>query len=741
MWWLGVVSLVALACRVEPEPTGEDACAGACGELASCDEASGACYCGPGTLGDPLAGCVRHGDLCAEAEARVGHSACEHEVSDATTWTLLSIGHAIEVGLDRGAKYLAPAVPEARLPVVFGDTNWYRFHHCLIARAFEPLFPGATYGDYEALVIERDTRELYGGTISEVSSDGSGPPQFVFTIETRSREDAQLTVEEINDVYLQLHSRFSVGALSYTPDSPIQAEWLEGLGEVPFPVRVVEQGPELPYEAYTPGLAFGRVRLLTNAELEGEGPLPFGWQDVVVLDEPPQSLAGVMAAAVTEARQDVLTHLNVLSSLRGTPNIHVTDALEVFAPYEGMLVRLEALPTYYSIREATLEEAQAHWAANRPQVEPGAPPDFAFTEVLDLDDVPVGGPEERTRAVSRFGSKAAGIAVLRAVVDSSRVVEGMGIPMGAYAAFMASNEWDAPVGAGTERLSYAETIERWLEDEGFRTDPNRRVAWLAALRTEIEDHGVVDPALLHEVRVRIGESFGDEAIMARFRSSSNAEDSLDFNGAGLYASASGCALDVGSEAQSSACDPSRKPKPMDEALKEVWASLWGFGAFEEREYYQIDHRQVGMGVLVNPRFADELANGVAFTGNPGNLEDRRFTINVQLGEVPVVAATPGVVAELDRVRIENGAVVSIDREIASSLVPAGSYVLDDARVRELGVLLSQVAAAYPVDGTPPAGTRVMLDTEFKVTPEGVLVLKQIRPFAARPYVPGGDACR
>ena len=59
-------------------------------------------------------------------------------------------------GLRRGAKYLAPAHPGARLPVVFGDTNWYRFHYCLMAGAFEPQFPGATYEDYERLVIERD---------------------------------------------------------------------------------------------------------------------------------------------------------------------------------------------------------------------------------------------------------------------------------------------------------------------------------------------------------------------------------------------------------------------------------------------------------------------------------------------------------------------------------------------------------------------------------------------------------
>lgn len=721
------------------EPPGDDPCAGACGRDATCDEATATCYCGVGTWGDPLAACLPHDDVCAEAEARVGHSVCEHELHDATTWTLLSIGHSVDAGVRRGAKYLVPAGPDARLPPVLGDTNWYRFHYCLMARGFEPLFPAATYDDYLELVIERDTQELFGGTISELEDDGSGTPRFSFTIETRPEADAQLSLAEIHGVYLQLRDRFTLGTLAYSPDSPLQAQTLAGLGEPPFPVIPEGEGPERAYEAYTTGLAYGRVLLLTRAEIDDGGPLPFGWQDVVVVDEPPETLGGVMAAAVTEARQDVLTHLNVLSALRGTPNVHLVGAREAFAPYEGQLVRLEVLPTYYTIRPASLEEAQAHWASTRPHVEPGAPPDFEFAEILDLDDVAVGGPEERTLAVSRFGSKAAGLAVLRAVVPDQQVVRGMGIPMSAYRRFVEDNAWPAPVAEGTLELTYAETIERWLDDEAFRTDPALRSVWLQALQEHMQEHGVVDPELLSAIGAAVAETFGSQAVMVRFRSSSNAEDSLEFNGAGLYASASGCPLDTDPSAAASLCDDD-EAKPMDVALKKVWASLWGVAAFEEREYYQLDHRQVGMGVLVNPRFDDEAANGVAFTGNPSDLADPRFTINVQVGEVPVVDATPGVVAELDRVLLEGGAVVSIDREIASSLVPAGRHVLDDAQVTELATLLSHVAANYPVDGTPPPGTRVMLDTEFKLTVDG-LVLKQIRPFAARPYVPGGDQCR
>lgn len=737
---VGLALLVGAACSEPRPPAALDPCDGACAEGAYCDPTSARCLCEVGTLGDPYGVCLPHGDLCSEAEQRVHHSVCEHVIDDAETWTRLSIGHAKDAGVSRGAKYLLPAVATARLPTVFADTNWYRSHHCLMAQGFEPYFPQLSYQGYQQLVLGRDTRELYGGTVSELSVPDPRGIAYVFTVETFAREDELLSEAEIQAVYRQLQDRLGIGALAYTADGALHVEQAMSWDDPPFPVALVpaEVGPQ--YEAYTTGLAYGRVRSFTAAELEAAGVGAFGWQDILVLDRAPLVIEGVMAASITDARQDVLTHLNVLSSLRGTPNIKVDDALEVLAPYEGKLVRLEAVATDYSIREVSVDEAEAHWAQARPHAELGAPPDFEATALLGLDDVPVGTAVERTGAVSRFGAKVAGLAVLRTVVDHARVVDGFGIPMGAYRRFMEGNSWQAPVAGGTQVATYAETLALWLDDGQFRSDARLRAEWLERLRTEMIERGVVDPALLDDVRAHVVALTGSDRTMVRLRSSSNAEDSLAFNGAGLYTSASACAPDQASDAES-ACEPGRGPEPLDLALRTVWASLWSFGAYEERELYGLDHRQVGMGVLCNPRFDGERANGVAFTGNPIDLTDPRLTIDVQLGDVDVVGNDSGAVAELDRVLVEGGQVVSIDREVASSLVPPGQVVLDDDQLRELALLLDAVERAYPVDAAPPEGAEVMLDLEFKLTAAGALVLKQIRPFAARPYVAGQGSCR
>ena len=153
--------------------------------------------------------------------------------------------------------------------------------------------------------------------------------------------------------------------------------------------------------------------------------------------------------------------------------------------------------------------------------------------------------------------------------------------------------------------------------------------------------------------------------MVRFRSSSNVEDALEFNGAGLYESTSVCAADTLDPEilESSYCDPTREnERTIERALKKVWASLWTHRAFEERAYFQIPQESAAMGILVNRAFLDETANGVAFTGNPQNSRDRRYVITVQRGEESVVSPEPGVTAERDLLEVVDGQVLEIVRE-------------------------------------------------------------------------------
>jgi hypothetical protein len=76
----------------------------------------------------------------------------------------------------------------------------------------------------------------------------------------------------------------------------------------------------------------------------------------------------------------------------------------------------------------------------------------------------------------------------------------------------------------------------------------------------------------------------------------------------------------------------------------------------------------------------------------------------------------------------DGEVDAIERARGSTELPDGEWVLDDARLEELGALLANVAQVYPQDEEAPPTARVYLDTEWKLRADGQLVIKQVRPF-------------
>jgi hypothetical protein len=725
----------------EPTGSGPDLCSEqsvSCGAEAHCDPVDGRCYCDVGAFGDPEVGCGPHGDLCGEAAGRVGHSVCRHEVADALTWDSLSLGWSKRKDVRKVSKYLAPAGAEAPLPTIFNDTNQYRLHRCMLSDAFEAQFPALTQSQYNNLVYWRKTRTMYAGNIYEFSGDDL-PIRYGFTVETPEDADELLTEPEAYHIYRHLQDRFTLGEIGYAPNS--EAQEAAALAWKDPRVAIVLGGDEvINYEAYSTGTAYGRIRRYAgDAVASASG--SFGWQDIIILESAPSDLRGVASAVITGARQDVLSHLNVLAAQRGTPNAYVATPLAAFAPVDGELVRLIVTEANYSVIPAKLADAEAYWAEHRPSVGVGQPFDPDYVTLQDVLAIPAATASERAASLGRFGGKVTGLATLYAFLDPSLQTPALGVPTAHYLKFMADNSWELVVGGKLQTLSFAATIEAWLADPSFRSDTAVRKAWLSALGAAMVQRGKVDPALLTALRGEIEAVFGTQKVMVRLRSSSNAEDSLEFNGAGLYTSESACPLDPdGSGGGESACDPNKGRRPLDEALKIVWASLWGFGAFEEREYYQMDHREVAMGLLVSERYEAEQANGVAFTGNPTDPEDDRFTINVQLGEVDVVAPTTGTVAELDRLTVADGEVVAIERVAQSSLVDPGEHVLTDTQLEQLGAVLAEIQAAYPVDPGDHEASEVLLDLEFKITGEGQLIIKQIRTFLRSSLDPSLPSC-
>jgi hypothetical protein len=356
------------------------------------------------------------------------------------------------------------------------------------------------------------------------------------------------------------------------------------------------------YQALNPQSNFGYLRKIDTTEI---GTTYLGRHDIVLLNSIPLDIT-VVAGIITTDFQTPLSHINVLSHNRETPNMALRDGWtnpKINNLLDKLVYLNVSLDSFY-IREATLAEAQSYWAQREPQIPHILKCDTITKGLINLKSMSV-------KSVSTIGGKAANFAELTKI--SSAYYGALPLPEGYFAIpFYYYKQHMKKYGLDI-------FIDSMLKDQMFLTNSAWRDKQLKILQDSIKK-SPLDLNLLNMVKAHLGQDarFTD----FRFRSSTNAEDIEDFNGAGLYESYTG-----------SLTNPD---KPVDKAIKKVWASLWIYGAFEERDYFKIDHRTIAMGVLVHRSFPAEAANGVVITENLYNPYNPAITVNVQFGEISVV---------------------------------------------------------------------------------------------------------
>ncbi|MBN1344748.1 MAG: hypothetical protein JXQ73_18795 [Phycisphaerae bacterium] len=381
------------------------------------------------------------------------------------------------------------------------------------------------------------------------------------------------------------------------------------------------------------------------------------------------------------------------------------DDNEQLRALDGKWVRLEVGPFAYAIQEVAKETADAWWAQNSPDAVQVPALDLSVTDLRDAEqilDPNLSLADGLDKAIPAFGGKASHYGGIAKIGQDVPVPKAFAVPVHYYWQFMTQNGLHDHVAA-------------MIADETFQDDPAVRDARLEELRDAIEA-APVDPNFEAMLMAKLQSDY--PGVRMRFRSSTNAEDLDGFTGAGLYTSKTG--------------DPGDPDKPVLKAVRQVWASVWNFRAFEERSYRGIDHLAVGMALLVHRSFPDEEANGVALTANPYDTSglEPGFYVNVQVGEASVVQPASGVTTDQFIYSFDFPG-QPITFIVHSSLIPEGTTVLTNAQTYELGVALKAIHEYFrPVYGTQ-ADEWYAMDVEFKLegesgqTPE--LFVKQARP--------------
>jgi hypothetical protein len=234
----------------------------------------------------------------------------------------------------------------------------------------------------------------------------------------------------------------------------------------------------------------------------------------------------------------------------------------------------------------------------------------------------------------------------------------------------------------------------------------------------------------------------DPHATLRFRSSTNVEDSVDFIGAGLYDSFSGCLADDldADEDGPCACDPNRRSeRSAFAAIRRTLASFYNDNAFLERLRHDVNETQVGMAMIVHSSFPDEieLANGVATLERKDAGSNTIVTLVTQKGAVSVTNPADGSTPEETVVEVLPSGYTGLNPKRLiqvkrfSSLMPLGQTVMDwTGDYQTLVLLLLQVSDRF---AAVTGKTAYTLDLEYKkmapggrVLPAGGLVIKQVR---------------
>ncbi len=470
-----------------------------------------------------------------------------------------------------------------------------------------------------------------------------GLPEGVYTVELAEEDRAPAAI--VVELMARIQEHMGFGKLVFKPNSVEQAALRKKLTK--HGVEVLKNDAlsgEIVYQVvHAAPPAVGKLRIVTETDPVAVEAMVFNRNDIVLLQVVPNDITRV-AGIITTRPTTPLSHVAMRARGWNIPVVTWREALTV-AYREGLEdawvcleVPEQGLPSLRraSSEEVALAEAQ-RMAAQKPLRIPRA--DLTVTDLVDLsrlradDVVSVGAKaanlgevafltqelqyaelepilsavqgdwlEDAIGPTPRRPARLSPRKLARAYLSKLHVPPGFAIPFSAYHAFL-NHPPNAHIVA---------RLDAMLEERRFHEDVVYRKEQLAELRALIRD-GEIPPNWSRRILTKIHNDFPDRRLF--IRSSTNAEDLEDFNGAGLYDTVGNVEGDAA----------------ILQAIKRVWASVWNFRAYEARADAGISHRAVYPGVLVQEA-VHPFAAGVLVTKDI--LSDKwnnRFYLNANPG--------------------------------------------------------------------------------------------------------------
>jgi hypothetical protein len=499
------------------------------------------------------------------------------------------LAYSKEIGGERFAKYVVDLKSDA---IYYFDVDVYKVHKDFI---FAELYKTARTKEatkvFDKNYGKDKTEFLMCYLIHHLNQDAW---TFAFW-------DGDLaTADHVRHAYRRMKETFYKGdAVKFRPDSNYQEGVAKTLKDVPviFNDQLYQAAT---YQAFNKGTAIGTLRIVPPDVPEAD--LTFDPHEIVIIHTSLSDITPV-AGIISETFSTPLSHVSLRAKGWRIPNIGLKDATTKLKDLVGKTVYFEAKDAEYVVRAATDAEiaaANAKAEAARKVKVPKA--NLDVTEMATLDQM-------RAKDVVIYGTKASALGEIVSALTAWEaagksvgfaVPAGFGVPFAYYEQHLKANGIDKQV---------AELLASPPSDPGMRKQK------LEALRKAI-----VDAPPSQELRDKVTEALtaltaGDANVGVFVRSSTNAEDLVEFSGAGLYDTLPNV----------------RGTGPVIDAIKQVWASVWNFPAYENRQRYGIDHHKVYGAVLVQLGI-NGTAAGVLVTAHPTDpTDEKNYTINAKSG--------------------------------------------------------------------------------------------------------------
>lgn len=653
-------------------------------------------------------------------------------------FTALSVSAPTELGTARSVKFYISDL-DAAPRVYLQNTNLHPLHYDF---AHTVLGVAQTPQQFEQSTYHGTNRTALAGTLVDYpaltlpSQGATSSLTQPITLQFFPNDD--LSPELVERAYLLLEERLGFVARSgvtrrlvYVPATAQREEEAAAASALLARSEILVrkqadlfQGVE--QQLLNPGIAYGTLRAVTPEALSTGA---FSTRDILVLSRLPNDLP-LVGGTISEEMQTPLSHVNVAARARGTPNMALRSAGTDprILPLLDQLVRFEVRAFGFSVAATTLAEAEAYWnSIAHERLVPQS--DLTLTRLVPFEEL-------HFDDWMRVGAKAANLGQLRQLL-TDQAPKGFAVPFSAYHDFLTQNlvssalcdvasaqcvqatsnaeacarATDRCLGSAANGDTYQGFLTALVNDSTVAADTRLRQSCLIQVQTLIRN-GTVPSAFATALDSTIEQTFGDGQV--RLRSSTNTEDLPEFSGAGLYESVSAKA---------------KGDKAASKRIREVWASVWSFDAFEERSYWNIDHLSVLMGIAVNGAVDDEIANGVLITQNLLTRGSPGYYLNIQAGEVSVTNPTNGATPEVLSVALDGGS-PTIVRRSYSSLSPAQA-ILSDQELANLVLTAQRVVAHFaPLYGK--SESELVLDLEFKIVGgDRALLIKQARPYKTK----------